>query len=97
MKKLLDLASSLENKIDILLQRQMKMKEEIRRIRVENERLQGVLFQKEQDIVNAEDVMKKLKFANAMLGSDEYKRETKLKINSLIREIDKCVSHLNDQ
>ncbi len=41
--------------------------------------------------------MKSVKFANAMLGSDEYKRETKLKINSLIREIDKCVSQLNEQ
>lgn len=37
-----------------------------------------------------------LKTANAMLGSTEYKRETKLKINSLIREIDQCIIQLSE-
>lgn len=35
-----------------------------------------------------------LKNANAILGSTEYKRETKLKINSLIKEIDQCIVQL---
>jgi hypothetical protein len=33
---------------------------------------------------------------NSLLGSDENKRETKLKINSLIREIDYCIAQLSD-
>jgi hypothetical protein len=37
-----------------------------------------------------------LKIANSLLGSDENKRETKLKINSLIREIDYCIAQLSD-
>ena len=37
-----------------------------------------------------------LKFANSILGSDESKRETKLKINTLIKEIDDCISNLSD-
>jgi chromosome segregation ATPase len=37
-----------------------------------------------------------LKMANSLLGSDENKRETKLKINSLIREIDYCIAQLSD-
>lgn len=36
-----------------------------------------------------------LKNANALLGSEEYKKETKLKINSLIRDIDHCISQLS--
>ncbi|GGE35949.1 hypothetical protein [Psychroflexus planctonicus] len=35
-----------------------------------------------------------LKNANAILGSTEFKRETKLKINSLIKEIDQCIVQL---
>ncbi|WP_298954529.1 hypothetical protein [uncultured Nonlabens sp.] len=35
-----------------------------------------------------------LKTANAMLGSDDYKTKTKLKINALIREIDQCITQL---
>lgn len=37
-----------------------------------------------------------LKLANALLGSDENKRDTKLKINALIREIDYCIAQLSD-
>lgn len=37
-----------------------------------------------------------LRIANALLGSDDNKRETKLKINSLIREIDYCIAQLSD-
>jgi chromosome segregation ATPase len=37
-----------------------------------------------------------LKIANGLLGSEDNKRETKLKINSLIREIDYCIAQLSD-
>ena len=36
-----------------------------------------------------------LKNANALLGSNEYKRETKLKINALVKEIDQCIAQLS--
>jgi len=31
-----------------------------------------------------------------MLGSTEFKTETKLKLNSLIREIDQCIVQLSE-
>ncbi|WP_353087338.1 hypothetical protein [Flavobacterium sp.] len=37
-----------------------------------------------------------LKMTNSLLGSEEYKRDTKLKINALIREIDHCIAQLAD-
>jgi restriction endonuclease S subunit len=37
-----------------------------------------------------------LKLTNSLLGSEDYKRDTKLKINSLIREIDYCISQIAD-
>ncbi|GGH47978.1 hypothetical protein IA57_00165 [Mangrovimonas yunxiaonensis] len=43
-----------------------------------------------------EDKFEALKMANTMLGSDNNKRETKLKINTLIREIDYCISELSE-
>lgn len=36
-----------------------------------------------------------LKSANSFLGSEENKKETKLKINSLVREIDYCIAQLS--
>jgi Flp pilus assembly protein TadG len=35
-----------------------------------------------------------LKTANAMLGSDDYKTKTRLKINALVKEIDQCINQL---
>lgn len=52
------------------------------------------LLLKQLDQSKAEN--RSLKTANAMLGSTEYKRETKLKINSLIREIDQCIVQLSE-
>ena len=48
----------------------------------------------------ASDISKKeyeaLKIANSLLGIEENKRDTKLKINSIIREIDYCIAQLSD-
>ena len=40
------------------------------------------------------EMSEELKMANAILGSDQYKRETKLKINALVRDIEQCITHL---
>lgn len=38
----------------------------------------------------------KLKITNTLLGSKDNKRDTKLKINSLIKEIDACIAYMAD-
>lgn len=38
----------------------------------------------------------RLKTANAILGSKDYRRETKLKINRLIKEVDSCIVQLSE-
>jgi len=40
--------------------------------------------------------LESLRITNSLLGSEEYKKETKLKINSLIREIDYCIAQLSE-
>lgn len=37
-----------------------------------------------------------LKLTNSLLGGEESKRDTKLKINSMIRDIDYCISQLEE-
>ncbi len=54
-------------------------------------------IQKQSDEIEAlKTQYDSLKMANSLLGSDDYKRDTKLKINSLIREIDYCIAQLSD-
>ena len=57
----------------------------------------AVVIQKQLDeIVALKSECESLKMANSLLGGEENKRDTKLKINSLIREIDYCIAQLSD-
>jgi len=47
-------------------------------------------------IYDLEDQLLSAKIANSILGSNDGAKETKSKINLLIREIDKCISTLNE-
>lgn len=52
--------------------------------------------QKNEKIRLLQNELESLKITNSLLGSEEYKKETKLKINALIREIDYCIAQLSD-
>lgn len=49
-----------------------------------------------EEIASMKSAYESLKLANSLLGSEENKRDTKLKINSLIRDIDHCIAQLAD-
>ena len=77
------------NKIDELELKNSHLKEELS-ISLKSNQQQTVLNETlKKDFEN-------LKIANSLLGSDDYKRDTKLKINSLVREIDYCIAQLAD-
>jgi chromosome segregation ATPase len=60
-----------------------------------NEAEKTIQFQN-QEVTTLKSNFDSIKITNSLLGSDEYKRDTKLKINSLIREIDYCIAQLSD-
>lgn len=55
-----------------------------------------MMQEKQKTIRTLEQELESLKITNSLLGSEEYKRETKLKINALIREIDYCIAQLSE-
>ncbi len=96
MSDLTEIVDSLENRVSKLLhkydamkQSQNSVQEELATLKVENERLS-------EEVKESEKRIQTLKAANAMLGSNDYKKETKLKINGLIREIDQCIVQLSE-
>ena len=96
MSKVELIVNSLEQKVQRVLHQMAELKkdntflkEELLKATVTNSKQLELLQQKEDDYST-------LKFANSILGSDESKRETKLKINTLIKEIDECISKLSD-
>lgn len=58
--------------------------------------LQRQLLEKEQLLEQQEQEYNLLKIAKTIEGSNQSTRDTKLKINALIREIDKCIVQLNE-
>jgi len=58
--------------------------------------LQRQLLEKEQFIEQQNREFQLLKIAKTIEGSDHSTRDTKLKINALIREIDKCIVQLSE-
>ena len=95
--------SSIEGIVDSLESRISKVLHKLEVLRQTNAKLseeltltQERLAQQEAEVSVWVEKYETLKLANSILGSDESKRETKLKINALIREIDYCISQLSE-
>jgi len=96
MSKIKNIVDTLENRISKVLHKQEVLKQTNAKLseKLENQRQQILEYQ--EQISEWSDRYETLKTANAMLGSDENRRETKLKINSLIRDIDHCIAQLSE-
>ncbi|WP_424493420.1 hypothetical protein [Salinimicrobium sp. GXAS 041] len=96
MRNLSEIVGSLESKVvkllqdhKVLKQKNQSLQEEVYNLKLENQRLQ-------ENLESSDKRIQTLKAANALLGSNDYKKETKLKINGLIREIDQCIVQLSE-
>jgi len=96
MRDLFEIVSGLEAKISKLIERQTQMQELNSRLVRENKELQQEVVNRQRKIENLENQYESLRVARTMVGSKEDKHMTKLKINALIREIDKCIVELSD-
>jgi chromosome segregation ATPase len=90
------IVDSLENRISKVLHKLEVLKQNNAKLKEELDTTQQKMIQQDALISSWEEKYESLKFASSILGSDESKRETKLKINTLIREIDYCISQLSE-
>ncbi len=96
MSKIEDIVDTLENRISKVLHKQEVLKQTNAKLSEQLENYQKQILEYQEQVSEWSDRYETLKTANAMLGSDENKRETKLKINSLIRDIDHCIAQLSE-
>lgn len=96
MSHLSEIVDSLENRISKLLHQNIKMKQSNTKLEEELSVLKSQQDQYQNEIEDLREKCTSLKLANSMLGSDQHKRDTKLKINALIREIDQCIVQLSE-
>ncbi|PZD77232.1 hypothetical protein [Mesonia sp. K7] len=96
MSNLIDLVDSLENKLSKLLHKYEQLKAQQEDLKRDLDQKDEVIAGLEYQLTTLHQDHESLKSANALLGSNEYKRVTKLKINSLIKEIDNCITQFSE-
>ncbi|NNE33275.1 MAG: hypothetical protein HKN40_13000 [Winogradskyella sp.] len=96
MSKIEDIVDALENKISKILHKQEVLKQTNAKLSMKLVEQEQKLLEHQEEISSWTEKYETLKIANSMLGSDENKRETKLKINALIRDIDHCIGQLSE-
>lgn len=96
MSEIVEIIDTLESKIQKLFLKINELEQKNQAL-VQELQVSATEFQNQNTAV---ETLKKdyetLKMTNSLLGSEDYKRDTKLKINSLIREIDYCIAQLAD-
>jgi chromosome segregation ATPase len=96
MNGLSEIVDALEVKLEKLVQKLDRLQAENQELENEVSRSALALNRQSDEIVALKQQNESLRMANSLLGSDDNKRDTKLKINSLIREIDYCIAQLSD-
>ncbi len=93
---MLEIVDSLEDKLSKLIIRYEDLETQNAEIASELTILRNKLAQKNEEMLLLQKSIENLQMTNSLLGSDTFKRDTKLKINTLIREIDYCITQLSD-
>ena len=93
IKQVVDL---FENKLKVLLENYIFLKNENEILYNKIGQLEYKITEEKRTFKELENNYDSLKIAKTIEGSKEDKRETKLKINALIREIDACIVQLNE-
>lgn len=96
MSKIEDIVNALEKKISIMLDKHDSLNQESLKLQEEIKQYQNEISSHKAQLDKWQEDYETLKIANSLLGSDDNKRDTKLKINTLIREIDHCIAQLSE-
>lgn len=96
MSNTLEVIHLLEDKLKTLLSNYDFLKKENQILLQNNTTLQNHLLEKEQKLGIQKKEFDILKIAKTIEGSGTNTKDTKLKINALVREIDKCIVQLQE-
>lgn len=96
MSVIAEIIDTLENKIEKLFGKINSLEKNNQGLKIELTKAAQIIQTQSQEIESLKKQYETLKIANSLLGSEDNKRDTKLKINSLIREIDYCIAQLSD-
>jgi uncharacterized coiled-coil DUF342 family protein len=94
MENVVSMITSVENKVKMLIERHDEMKVNLREFEEKIQELKTINEQHQKTINELKEKIKLLKIVKSA-ESKEGAVDAKLKINELVREIDKCIGLLN--
>ena len=96
MSEIAEIIGSVENRVGKLFTKINSLEQAILSLKDELNKSADLVLKQSIEIAALKSECESLKMANSLLGGEENKRDTKLKINSLIREIDHCITQFSD-
>lgn len=96
MSEIRGIVDSLELKLQGLFQKMEELRADNHQLRLRLKYSESIIQRQNEEIKQLKADFEAIKITNSLLGSEEFKRDTKLKINSLIKEIDYCIAQLSD-
>jgi chromosome segregation ATPase len=96
MSVIAEIIDTLEDKVERLILKIKHLDRKKQELKIELTKSANIIQVQTNEIRALKAQYETLKIANTLLGGGDNKRDTKLKINSLIREIDYCVAQLSD-
>ena len=90
-----NIVKKIEVKLGKLIAKYQQVKQEKLILQEENEDFVVSLKLKEIEILNLQEKVKLMNISKSVDASKQEVKETRLKINEYVREIDKCIALLN--
>ena len=90
-----DAMELLQQRVQRVLELYSSRKSENEQLIRQNEELEGKIQLDQEKIKEIEEKYNKLKISKALIASSKDVHDAKLKVNRLVREIDKCIALLN--
>ena len=87
--------SGLERKILVLINEHKSLKEELRNLKSDNLELKAAVKARDEQLAGFHNQLKITKLVDSLNPEDGSSLELKKKVDEYIREIDKCIAHLN--
>ncbi len=85
----------IQSKVNKLMQLHIKVKKENEKLQLEKDKLLNILEEHRSSIGELEENNKRIRLAKSLASSGDGSSDLKLKINEMVREIDKCIAYLN--
>jgi phage shock protein A len=95
MSEMIAIVAGLEQKVHQLLDRNHQLTEEVADLNAQRSYLQAALEAYQRQQSQLEHQVQALQMARSVLGSDQNTTDAKQKMNTLIKELDRCIGALS--